>query len=107
MINKLRTLKYDITKSVVIIVDSVQTKFDKFARETHALIYIGRKLSKGSNGKKIEVISLSRKVGYTYVSNEYFQNEYENKNDIWRDNVARRLSSYSSGTGQNDFFEND
>lgn len=107
MNNELRTLKYNITKSVVIIVDSVQTKFSKFARETHAIIYIGRKLSKGSNGKKIEVMPLSRKVGYTYVSNEYFQNEYENKNDIWRDNVARRLSSYTSGTGQNDFFEID
>lgn len=103
-LNKFKTTRYDVTNASIVIVAS---EADKFSRETHALIYIGRKLTKGSHSKKVEVISLSRKVGYTYVSNDYFQNGYENKNDIWRDNVARRLSSYSHGTGQNDFFEID
>jgi hypothetical protein len=103
-LNKFKTTRYDVTHASIVIVDSESAEF---SRETHALIYIGRKLAKGSNGKKVEVINLSRKVGYTHVSNDYFQNEYENKNDIWRDNVARRLSSYSHGTGQNDFFEID
>lgn len=103
-INKFKTSRYDVTNASIFIVDS---EYAEFSRETHALIYIGRKLTKGSNGKKVEVINHSRKVGYTHVSNDYFQNEYENKNDIWRDNVARRLSSYSHGTGQNDFFEID
>ena len=103
-INKFKTSRYDVTNASIFIVSS---EYAEFSRETHALIYIGRKLTKGSNGKKVEVINHSRKVGYTHVSNDYFQNEYENKNDIWRDNVARRLSSYSHGTGQNDFFEID
>lgn len=103
-INKFKTSRYNVTNASIFIVDS---EYAEFSRETHALIYIGRKLTKGSNGKKVEVINHSRKVGYTHVSNDYFQNEYENKNDIWRDNVARRLSSYSHGTGQNDFFEID
>jgi hypothetical protein len=103
-LNKFKTTRYDVTHASIVIVES---EYAEFSRETHALIYIGRKLTKGSHGKKVEVISLSRKVGYTHVSNDYFQNEYEKKNDIWRDNVARRLSSYSHGTGQNDFFEID
>lgn len=103
-INKFKTSRYSVTCSSIVIVDS---ECAEFSRQTHAIIYIGRKLTKGSNGKKVEVIFLSRKVGYTYVSNDYFQNEYENKNDVWRDNVARRLDSYSHGTGQNDFFEID
>lgn len=103
-INKFKTSRYDVTNASIVIIDS---QYEKFFRETHALIYIGRKLTKGSHSKKVEVISHSRKVGYTYLSNDYFQNTYANKNDIWRDNVARRLSSYSHGTGQNDFFEID
>ena len=103
-LNKFKTSRYDVTNSAIVLIGADDVAF---SRESHALIYIGRKLTKGSNGKKIEVMFLSRKVGYTHVSNDYFQNEYENKNDIWRDNVARRLSSYSHGTGQNDFFEID
>lgn len=103
---KFKTSRYDVTTASIIIVDK-ELRLGKFSRETHAIIYIGRKFTKGSNGKKIEVIPFSRKVGYTYVSNDYFQNNYENKNDIWRENVARRLSSYAHGTGQNDFFEID
>ena len=103
-LNKFKTARYDVTHASIVIVDSESAEF---SRETHALIYIGRKLTKGSHNKKVEVINHSRKVGYTYVSNDYFQNVYENKNDIWRDNVARRLYSYNHGTGQNDFFEID
>ena len=103
-LNKFKTSRYDVTNAAIVFIGNDDTVF---SRETHAIIYIARKLIMGPTGIKVEIIYLSRKVGYTYVSNDYFQNEYINKNDIWRDNVARRLASYSHGTGQNDFFEID
>lgn len=68
---------------------------------THAVLYVGRRMTLKTNGELVEIDPCLRKIGYTMVRDNYLPMYNYSDNNVWRAMVATRLDSYNKATGGN------
>tara|TARA_B110000503_G_C7160822_1_gene419574 strand:- start:1409 stop:4093 length:2685 start_codon:yes stop_codon:yes gene_type:complete len=85
----------------------IENNSSHITNNTHAILYLAKRMLLQTDGTLIEALPNLRKIGYTMVRDNFFPMFCVGDNDVWRAMVAMRLEAYNKATGGNFYWEID